>query len=773
MTDSNLASRAARYWAAAILLIGLLVALVVWRERPPRAKPASIPATEFSAERAWSVLTGLADSIGYRVSGTPGARRAEDYLVARLRAVPGVEVDVQEVSGARADGGSVIGYTLRNVLARIPGRSRDALLLSAHYDTPVGSVGAGDDGVAAASLVEIVRALSAGPTLEHTIIVIINDGEEQGLLGSHGFVQHPWFRDVRAFVNLESAGPHGKAILFQAGVGAGWLVSAYARSAPYPYGTVLAQDIFQSGAIPSDTDFRIYRDFGHLLGLDIALYRGGWAYHTQRDRTWNVSQGTVQQMGENTLALARELASGPLTPSAGGERAVYYDVLGFFMPRYGVRAALILANAAIVLAIVALGIAVARGLATVRAIALALVTLVASALVAVIAAFGVGAAAAYLAYRPMSWYSHPWWGVSAFASAALAGALAVQWAARGRRTADPEQRARAAHAALIVFWAVVLALLSLARLGSAYVALWWVAGLTLALLASALDHGRRWRLWLFLGALPAGTLTLQLLILLAMLFVPVFGRLPLQVAPDLVLAVMVAIPATALALALLPGARLAGREGSAAIVATIAALALMGVSLLQPRYTERRAQRLTVIHDEDEGESTLRAYGMDYATPRLALAGYSAMHPAAGPGERPLEYEAPAGPTGFPAPKVELVDERAGGATGRRSVTLRVSSPGAYRIRLLLPRERIDGWSLPVALPASPSGERYLPLEWVAPPDSGVVLSLQVRGEERLSIHAAASRFTTTTAAATLMRTLPPWTDSHAIAVNGAWWNER
>jgi MFS family permease len=788
MTESNLASNPVRYWTAVVLLVGVLVALVAWRERPPRAKPASIPASEFSAERAWHVLSYLADTVGYRVSGTPGARRAEDYLVARLREIPGVEVEVQEVSGARPASGRVIGYTLRNVLARIPGRSRDAILLSAHYDTPVESVGAGDDGVAAASLVEIVRALAAAPTLEHTVIVIINDGEEQGLLGSHGFVAkpraHPWFRDVRAFVNLESAGPHGKAILFQAGVGGGWLVSAYARSVPYPYGTVLAQDIFQSGAIPSDTDFRIYRDFGHMVGLDIALYRGGWAYHTQRDRTWNVSPGTVQQMGENALALARALASGPLAPSASAERAVYYDVLGMFMPRYGERTAMLLAIAALALAIVALTVAVTRGFASAVAIVLALLTLVASAVAAIIAAFGLGAAAAYLAGRPMSWYAHPWWGVSAIAIATLAGALAVQWAVRGRRAADPEWRAHAAHAALVVFWAIALALLSIARLGSAYIALWWVTGLALALVASALGRGRRWRLWLLLGALPAGTLTLQLLMLLAMLFVPVFGRLPLEIAPDLVLAVMLAIPATSLALVLLPGSRLAGRQGRAAIVTGAAALLLMTVSLLQPRYTERRAQRLAVVHDQDDGASTLRVFGMDYMTPRLAVAGDSAMHPAPGSGERPLEFVATAEPTGFPAPGIQLVGEKVDSATRLRHVTsrtvrLRVRSAGAYRISIMAPQAQVLGWRLasdPFVLPAIQTRGRpadpYLRLDWVAPPDSGLLLELTVRTNERLTIHVAARRFISTSAAAALRRALPPWTDSYAIAVNGAWWKE-
>jgi hypothetical protein len=778
--------RSIRYWAAATLLIGGLLALIAWRERPPRARRASIPTTEFSAERAWGVLSYLADTIGYRVSGTTGARRAESYLVARLREAPGVEVEVQEVSGARATGRRLAGYTLRNVLARIPGRSRDAILLSAHYDTPVESVGAGDDGVAVASLVELVRALAAGPKLEHSIIVIINDGEEQGLLGSHGFVQHPWFRDVRAFVNLESAGPHGKSILFQAGVGGGWLVSEYARSVPYPYGTVLGQDIFQSGAIPSDTDFRIYRDFGHLVGLDIALYRGGWAYHTQRDRTWNVSPGSVQQMGENALALARELASGPITARNGGGRAVYYDVLGLFMLHYGERTARVVAALATVLAIAALAMARARGMMTLRATALELLALVAAAVVAVLAAIALGAGAAYLAGSPMSWYAHPWWGVSAFAMAAPGGALAVHWAARTRRDSSAQARAHATHGALVIFWTMVLVMLSLERIGSAYIALWWVTGLALALLVAALQRGRRWQLWYAIGMLPAGMLTLQLLVLLAMLFVPVFGRLPIPIAPDLVLAAMIAIPATAVALALLPGAGLAAPHGRATIAALGAALLLMVMSVLHPRYTERRAQRLQVAHYQDDGESTLRVFGMDYLTPRLALAADSAMHPAPGSGERPLEFMAPAGPTGVSAPSVELVGEKVdssagGGPFTTRTVTLRIRSKGAYRISIATPDAQLPEWRLaaapnPIPLPTLQQGKKstgsYQRLDWVAPPDSGLLLSLEVRGSDKLTLHVAASRFTTTSEAAALRRMLPPWTDFNAIAVTGAWWKE-
>lgn len=106
--------------------------------------------------------------------------------------------------------------------------------------------------------------------------------------------------------------------------------------------------------MPSDTDFKIFRDFGQIpgwvalstinltseflsrpfsfLGLDLAYFKNGYVYHTKYDDIQHVSLSSVQRAGDNLLALVSNLANSDW-PSMrdSGEIVIFFDYLGLFM----------------------------------------------------------------------------------------------------------------------------------------------------------------------------------------------------------------------------------------------------------------------------------------------------------------------------------------------------------------------------------------------------------------------------------------------------------
>lgn len=106
---------------------------------------------------------------------------------------------------------------------------------------------------------EIYRVLAQSSTKQrHTIIFLFNGSEETGLQAAHGFItQQKWRKSVRAYINLESTGSGGKEILFRTGPKHDWLVKMYRESVPRPFGQVASEELFESGAIPSATDFQV------------------------------------------------------------------------------------------------------------------------------------------------------------------------------------------------------------------------------------------------------------------------------------------------------------------------------------------------------------------------------------------------------------------------------------------------------------------------------------------------------------------------------------
>lgn len=203
-----------------------------------------------------------------------------------------IEISVQHPSGSFyidfLGGITHIYQNVTNIVVRLSTKGSDrshAFLVNAHYDSALGTVAASDDAVSCGIMLEAIRCLSSDPApllAEHALIFLFNGAEETFLQASHGFVmQHPWAGTVRAFLNLEAAGAGGREIVFQTGPDHPWLAELYSESVPHPHASIIAQEVFQSGVIPSDTDFRIFRDFGHIPGIDTAYFVNGYIYHTE------------------------------------------------------------------------------------------------------------------------------------------------------------------------------------------------------------------------------------------------------------------------------------------------------------------------------------------------------------------------------------------------------------------------------------------------------------------------------------------------------------
>ncbi|GAB0089651.1 endoplasmic reticulum metallopeptidase 1 [Sergentomyia squamirostris] len=372
------------FWASAIVLgVGMLIfyaGTVTFYNLPDlvRISEESAQPDRFIGERARNMLQDFVE-IGQKVVGSDENEvQAIDFLLREIDAINTtknsahtIEVDVSVHDGAFTLGSKTAGtvsmyHQLQNLIVRVRPSSGPAdatLLVNSHFDTVPTSPGASDAGIMVMVMIETLRKIvQTSESCRHNVVFLFNGAEEIGLKAAHGFItQHPWRLNITALVNLDSTGSGGREILFQAGPGAPWLLNLYAKYAKHPYGAAMGEELFQNGLVPSDTDFRIFRDFGGVQGLDLAFAYNGYVYHTKWDRFETIHEGTYQHTGDNVLSLVKGMANAhdlDINAELPSGSVVFFDFNGWFMISYTEMVAMIINSLITILLIVIIGFSV-------------------------------------------------------------------------------------------------------------------------------------------------------------------------------------------------------------------------------------------------------------------------------------------------------------------------------------------------------------------------------------------------------------------------------
>lgn len=313
-----------------------------------------------------------------------------------------------------------------NILVRVsptanPDARAHALMLSSHYDAAIGGAAASDDGVNIAIMMELLRVFATTPPTSGALVFNFNGAEETIMQAAHGFItQHPWTSSIRAFVNLEAAGAGGRELLFQ--TGSDELALAYAQGAAYPHASIVAQEIFQSGFINADTDYRIYRDFGAVAGMDFAYIENGYVYHTALDDMSRIQQGAVQRLGDNVAGVVDQLVNQPgrlekVAATPESSNTLFFDVFGIGMVTMGKATEFTICTAVLALALLYIVVSPIRFHARLRGLQL----MARCAGVGLLA--NVATALLMSLFAPLSWYSQLKLGAAMFVAPVLTGML--------------------------------------------------------------------------------------------------------------------------------------------------------------------------------------------------------------------------------------------------------------------------------------------------------------------------------------------------------------
>lgn len=311
----------------AITLLLLILVVTIWisllQFRTPEVISKSANSELFSAERALNYLKDFA--VEPHPLGSKEHDGVKNYLMTTLSDL-GLSPTIQKVDNLKEEMGINYEEKLENIVVKIPGEnSSGTIMLVSHYDSEEGSPGAGDAGSAVAGIVETARILAQGPALKNDLILLLTDGEENGLYGAQTFVsKHPWAKDVGLVFNFEARGSSGPSVLFETNVGNDRLIAEFAKAVPNPVAHSSLNDLYK--LVPRDTDLSVFKYWG-MYGLNFAFFGDVINYHTPNDSIENLNIGSLQHHGDYMIHLVQHFGNLELVSKEDGDR-IFFNIIG-------------------------------------------------------------------------------------------------------------------------------------------------------------------------------------------------------------------------------------------------------------------------------------------------------------------------------------------------------------------------------------------------------------------------------------------------------------
>jgi hypothetical protein len=657
-----------RFRIRSLAALGLAIAAglgAFLRTRPPRPAEADAAPDRFSAIRAHAVLARI---LGGGLPHPEGSREAENMrerIIVEFRALGDtVETRRDFACGRNGACGDVV-----NLVVRRPGSpGRKAILFTAHSDSVAAGPGASDDASGVAALLEVARALSRSPT-RRPLVFLIDDGEEQGLLGAEAFAAAADLRrDFLGDINVEARGTTGASILFETSENNAWLARLFG-ALPHPYASSLFYFVYKT--LPNDTDLTVLRAHG-AQGVNLGCIGGVTRYHTPRDDLAHADPATLQHHGDNALALARALDSLPGDDTPRGD-AVFFDIFGALVARWPEGATVPAASVAALILVVGVLRRFRMGSLTRTGVTIGLAIFPAALAAGAVAAEASAAILRRAGALPAGWVAHPFPAAASVWAAALAAAIgAGGWLAR---RAD----ARNAEAGVAAVWAAVALVLAAKAPGTSYLFLIPALLFAAAVLVGTGDSERAgWAAEAFRagGAIASGFF----LIPVAAVLLDAIGFRGVFAIGALLGIVTTAFSADLARVTSGNRRRIWGTIAAAAVVAFLTALRVAP-------FTRDSPQRVSILLAEDSDTGSARwivETDADTLPPALRRAAAFRLEPEFPwfPGDQALSTRASAPPLASPALNVR--EDVVADGTRRIKGTL-VSPRGAPLIRIAFP----------------------------------------------------------------------------------------